>query len=154
MSLPNVIPSLAGLKDLLNTEVGVSDYITVDQQRINQFADITEDWQWIHMDVERAREESPARATVAHGFLTLSLLSRFLNAVVEVRGAKSTVSVGLNSVRFITPLVAGGRIRGRVRMREFAEGEAFVQVTWRVSGECEGSRFPCLTADWAVRYYA
>jgi acyl dehydratase len=79
MSLPNVIPSLAGLKDLLNTEVGVSDYITVDQQRINQFADITEDWQWIHVDVERAREESPARTTVAHGFLTLSLLSRFLN---------------------------------------------------------------------------
>ena len=154
MNPPNIISTLAGLKDLLNTEVGVSEYFTVDQQRINQFANITEDWQWIHVDVERAREESPSRTTVAHGFLTLSLLSRFLNSVVEVRGARTIVSAGLNSVRFITPLVAGGRIRGRVRMREHAECEGFVQVTWRVTGECEGNQHPCFTADWVVRYYA
>jgi acyl dehydratase len=154
MNPPNAILTLAGLKALLNTEVGVSEYLTVDQERINQFAAITEDWQWIHVDIDRARKESRSGATVAHGFLTLSLLSRFLNSVLEVRDAKTVVSVGLNSVRFITPLVAGGRIRGRVRMREHAQPEGFVQVTWRVTGECEGNRFPCFTADWVVRYYA
>ena len=154
MNSPLVVPGLAALKDHLNAEIGVSDYVTVDQARINGFADLTEDWQWIHVDVERAKNQTPLGTTVAHGFLGLSLLSRFVNAVVEVRGAKSIVSAGLSSVRFITPLAAGSRVRGRVRMRECAESPGFVQVTWRVTAECEGVRHPCFTAEWAVRYYA
>lgn len=148
-----IVPGIAALKHHLDSEVAVTDYLEVSQERITRFADLTEDWQWIHIDVERAIRESPYGGTVAHGFLTLSLLSRFLAAAVKVEGIRLLVSCGLNSVRFLTPVPAAGRIRARVRLRECAEDQGFVQATWRLTIECEGHRFPCCIADWVVRYY-
>jgi acyl dehydratase len=149
-----VVPDLASLKQHLNREVGVTDYLEVSQDRIDRFADITEDWQWIHTDVDRARRESPYSGTIAHGFLTLSFLGRFLGAAVQIEGTKLLVSCGLTSVRFLQPVPAGARIRARVRLRECAEETGFVQATWRLSIECEGTRLPACIADWVVRYYA
>jgi acyl dehydratase len=150
---PLVVPGIAALKQHINSEVGVTDYLEVGQQRITEFAELTEDWQWIHTDAERASRESPFGGTVAHGFLILSFLSRFLTAVVKVEGAKLMVNCGLKSVRFLTPVPAAGRIRARVRLRECAGDQGFVQATWRMTIECEGNRFPSCIADWIVRYY-
>ena len=150
---PLVVPGSAALKQHLNTEVAVTDYIEVSQERIAQFAALTEDGQWIHTDVERARRDSPYGGTVAHGFLTLSFLSRFLTAAVRVEGTRLLVSCGLNTVRFLNPVPAGGRIRARVRLREFTEDQGFVQATWRLTIECEGNRLPSCIADWVVRYF-
>jgi acyl dehydratase len=150
---PLVVPAPAALKQYLNTEVGVTDYLEVGQERIDRFADITEDWQWIHTDVDRARRESPYHGTIAHGFLTLSFLSRFLAAAVQVEGTKLLVSCGLTSVRFVQPVPSGARIRARVRLRECAEDAGFVQATWRLTIECEGTRLPSCIADWVVRYH-
>ena len=149
-----VVPSIAALKQHVNAEVGITDYLEVSQERITAFAELTEDRQWIHTDVERARRESPFGGTVAHGFLTLAFLSRFLAAAVTVEGTKLIVNCGLNTVRFLDPVPAAGRIRARVRLRECAEDQDFVQATWRLTIECEGSRFPSCIADWIVRYYA
>lgn len=150
---PVIVPGLAALKGHLNTEVGITDYLEVSQERIDRFADLTEDWQWIHTDTERARRESPYQGTIAHGFLTLSFLSRFLTAAVHVEGTKLLVSCGLTSVRFLQPVPAGSRIRARVRLRECTEGPGFVQATWRFTIECEGTRLPSCIADWVVRYH-
>lgn len=148
-----VVPGMAALKQHVNAEVGVSEYVNVTQARIQQFADVTEDWQWIHTDLERAQRESPFGRTVAHGFLTLAFLSRFLAEVVRVEGARLLVSCGLNSVRFLNPVPAEARIRARVRLRECAEASGYVEATWRMTIECEGSRLPSCIADWVVRYY-
>ena len=148
-----VVPGLAALKQHLNSEVAVTDYVEVSQERITRFADLTEDWQWIHTDVERARRESPFGGTIAHGFLTLSLLGRFLAAAVNVEGTSYLLSCGIASARFLTPVPAAGRIRARVRLRECAEDQGFVQATWRLTIECEGHRLPSCIADWVVRYY-
>ena len=147
------LPDPSGLMEHLKTEVAVTDYREISQQRIDTFADVTEDMQWIHTDVDRAREESPYETTVAHGFLTLSFLSRFLNDAVKVEKMKLLVSCGLTSVRFLNPVPAGGRIRARVRLRECADHSDFVEATWRFTIECEGIRLPCCIADWVVRYY-
>jgi acyl dehydratase len=150
---PLVVPDPSALTAHLNTEVGITDYLEVSQERIDRFADITEDWQWIHTDAERARRESPYHTTIAHGFLTLSFLSRFLRAAVHVEGTRLLVSCGLMSVRFLQPVPAGARIRARVRLRACTEGPAFVQATWRLTIECEGQRLASCIADWVVRYH-
>jgi acyl dehydratase len=148
-----VVPDPAALKAHLNTEVGVTEYLEVSQDRIDRFAELTEDRQWIHTDAERARRESPYGTTVAHGFLTLAFLSRFLTSTVRVEGARLLVSCGLTSVRFMQPVPAGGRIRARVRLRECTEEPDFVQATWRLTIECEGQRHASCVADWVVRYH-
>ena len=148
-----VVPGMAALKQHLNCEVGITDYLHVTQARIRQFADVTEDWQWIHTDVERASRESPFGGTVAHGFLTLAFVSRFLAEVVRVDGARLLVNCGLNSVRFLNPVPAEVRIRARVRLRECTEAVDYVQAIWRMTIESEGNRLPSCIADWVVRYY-
>jgi acyl dehydratase len=149
-----VVPGLAALKGHLNTEVAITDYLEVSQERIDRFADITEDPQWIHTDAERARRESPYATTIAHGFLTLSLLSRFLTSAVRVEGTRFLLSCGLTSVRFLQPVPAGARIRARVRLRECLENPGFLEATWRLTIECEGQRLPSCIADWVVRYHS
>lgn len=111
-----VIDSIEDLKGLVGCEIGVSDWLAVTQKRIRQFAEATEDRQWIHVDAKRAQRESPYGATVAHGFFTLSLLSHFLKQVIDVRGARMGINYGLNRVRFPAPVRAGTRIRARVRL--------------------------------------
>jgi acyl dehydratase len=143
-----------GLKEFVGKEIGASQWITVTQERIDRFAEATEDRQWIHVDGERAKRESPFGTTVAHGFLTLSLLSTFMGQVIRVRGgSRMTINYGLNRVRFPAPVREGSRIRGRFTLQSFAErGEAH-EAVFGCSVECEGNDKPCCVAEWVVRYY-
>jgi acyl dehydratase len=146
------IANFASLAQHLNSEVAVTDYVSIDQQRIDDFARLTLDQQWIHTDLERARRESPFAQTIAHGFLTLALLGHFLESSVVVGGARLVVSCGLNAVRFMSPVPAGSRLRARVRLRECGEAREYLEATWRFTLEREGERLPVGVADWTVRY--
>lgn len=123
----------------------VSDWLVVSQERINQFADATGDHQWIHVDTTRG-------PTIAHGFLTLSLMATLLreSAGIEVSRA---VNYGLNRVRFIAPVPAGSRIRGRFAPASVEESEESTKVVWNATIEREGGQKPCCVAEWIVVYY-
>jgi acyl dehydratase len=149
-----VLDSVDRLKDLAGSEIGVTDWFGVTRDRILEFAEATEDRQWIHIDAERARRESPYGTTVAHGFLTLSLLSRFLKQVIEIRGAQMGINYGLNRVRFPAPVRSGARIRARVRLDSAKDFERGTEAVFSITVECEGVEKPCCVAEWVVRYYA
>lgn len=146
--------SIDDLKSYVGAEIGVTDWFPVTQERIQQFAEVTGDPQWIHTDVERARRESPFKTTIAHGFLTLSLLPQFMPQVIQIKGGmRMGINYGLNRLRFVSPVRSGGRIRARFVLRsikEFAEG---LEIVYLVTVEGEGSEKPCLVAEWVVRYY-
>jgi acyl dehydratase len=143
-----------GLKEFVGREIGASEWITVTQERIDRFAEATEDRQWIHVDRERAKRESPFGATVAHGFLTLSLLSTLIGQVIRVRGgSRMTINYGLNRVRFSAPVLEGSRIRGRFTLLSLAERGDAHEAVFGCSVECEGHDKPCCVAEWVVRYY-
>ena len=145
--------NLEELAAKVGQEVVVSDWLAVTQERINQFADATGDHQWIHVDVERARRESPFGTTIAHGFLTLSLLSHFLNNSLEFGNSKMGVNYGCNRLRFTAPVKAGSRLRARFKLKEFQRIEGGVQMIWDVAMECEGQQKPVLVAEWVGRRY-
>jgi acyl dehydratase len=151
---PVVVETPEALKEFLGKEIGVSDWLTITQERIAQFAEATEDRQWIHLDRERAEKESPYGTTIAHGFLTLSLISRFMKDVIQVRGGTGmTVNYGLNRVRFPSPVPAGSRIRARVALLNVKEVPDAYESTFAVTVESEGSEKPCCVGEWIVRYY-
>jgi len=151
---PVVVETPAALRDFLGKEIGVSDWLTITQERITQFAEATEDRQWIHLDRERAEKESPYGTTIAHGFLTLSLISRFMKDVIQVRGGTGmTVNYGLNRVRFPSPVRAGSRIRARVILLNVKEVPGAYESTFSVTVESEGSEKPCCVAESIMRYY-
>lgn len=133
------------------TEIGVSDWIVVDQPRIDAFAAITEDEQFIHVDPARAAA-SPFGGTIAHGFLTVSMLSRlYATAVPPLKGAAMGVNYGFDSLRFLAPVRAGRRIRGRFTLTGVRpRGAGQVQIGWQVTVEIEGEDRPALVADWLV----
>jgi acyl dehydratase len=146
--------TLEALRGMVGREVAVSDWFAIRQERIDKFADATEDWQWIHLDRPRAQRESPYGATVAHGFLTLSMLSHLSRNVLPLEGVRLRVNYGLNRVRFPAPVREGWKIRARFTLqstKEFSEG---VDATLAVTVEVEGSEKPCCVAEWIVRYYA
>jgi len=145
--------NVAKLSEHVGQEVAVSDWLEVSQERINQFAEATEDRQWIHIDPERAARESPFKQTIAHGFLTLSLFSELMKLAISVGGVRMGINYGLNRVRFTSPVPAGGRIRGRFKLDELEEIKGGVQATWSVTVEREGGDKPCCAAEWLVRYY-
>ena len=147
------IESVAKLREHLGLEVAVSDWFEVSQERINQFAEATEDRQWIHTDPERAALESPFKVTIAHGFLTLSLLSELGKQTMSVGGVRMGINYGLNRVRFVSPVPAGSRIRGRFTLSELEEIKGGTQATWNVTVERDGGDKPCCVAEWLVRYY-
>jgi acyl dehydratase len=150
-----VIDGVAELRGLVGQEVGVSDWFMVTQERINAFAEVTEDRQWIHCDADRARAESPYGTTVAHGYLTLSLLSRLLSQAVGVRGPFSrTINYGLNRVRFPAPVAAGARIRARCTLQATEEVPGGLQIAWVVTMECEGQSKPVMVAESLSRFYS
>jgi acyl dehydratase len=148
-----VVESIAALKDLVGSEIAVTDWLTIKQDRIGQFAEATEDRQWIHIDSERARRESPYGTTIAHGFLTLSLLSHFMKHALEIRGIRMGVNYGLNRVRFPAPVPVGSRIRARVALHSIRDFPGGCEATLSFTVECEGSVKPCCVAEWIVRYY-
>ena len=142
--------TLSALKDLTGHEVSVSDWLDVTQDMIDRFAELTHDHQWIHVDPARAQAESQFGTTIAHGFLTLSLVSHFAHQAVDVRhGFKMTVNYGLNRVRFVSPVPAGARIRAHFTAQEVGD----TQVIWAVTVELEGATKPALVAEWVVRFY-
>ncbi|HVG33464.1 MAG TPA: MaoC family dehydratase [Pyrinomonadaceae bacterium] len=148
------IENIAQLGERVGQEVATSDWLEVAQERINEFAEATEDRQWIHVDPERAARESPFKQTIAHGFLTLSLLSELMKLAISVGGLKMGLNYGLNRVRFVAPVPAGSRIRGRFTLAELEEIKGGVQATWNVTVEREGGGDkPCCVAEWLVRYY-
>ena len=147
------IESVAKLWGLVGREVGAGDWVEVSQARIDLFAEATGDRQWIHTDAERAARESPFGRTVAHGFLTLSLLSELWGKAIRVGGVRLGVNYGLNRVRFVAPVPAGARVRGRFVLSALEEVEGGVQAAWGVTVEREGRDKPCCVAEWLVRYY-
>ena len=151
---PLKIESLQSLKDLVGSEVGLSDWLAITQDRINQFAEATEDRQWIHLDPKRAQHESPYGATIAHGFLTLSLISFLMKQAIQIQsGVRMAVNYGLNRVRFPAPVRVDSRIRGRFILQSAKDLPNAVEAIFSVSVECEGSEKPCCVAEWIVRYY-
>ena len=149
-----IIASVEELRSLVGQEVAAGEWFTVDQSRIDAFADATGDHQWIHQDVERAGTESPFGTTIAHGFLTLSLLSSLSHECFEIAGDfKMRINYGLNRVRFPSPVPAGSRIRPRFTAQSVEEIENGYQVTWAVTVEIEGGRKPALYAEWVIRLY-
>lgn len=147
------IVGLTDLGALVGQEVATSKWFDVTQERINAFADATADHQWIHVDAERARSETPFGGTIAHGFLTLSLLSMLMRNAITVDGARMTLNYGLNRVRFVSPVPAGSRIRARVALGRCDNAGDSIQATWSITIEREGGEKPCAVAEWIVRYY-
>ncbi len=150
-----IIEGIAQLKSLVGQEVATSDWFEVTQSRINDFAEATGDHQWIHVDVERAKTDSPFHSTIAHGFLTLSLLPHLVSQAVKVQGDfKMGINYGLNRLRFVSPVLAGSRVRARVTLQSVEDVPGGHQITWSVTCETEGGQKPALVAEWLVRYYA
>ena len=148
------IQNLTELKSLIGEEIAVSDWFEVTQERINQFAEATGDHQWIHVDVERAQQESPYGTTIAHGFLTLSLLPQLMAETVQIKlPIKMGINYGLNKMRFPAAVPAGAQIRARATLQNLAEITGGQQLTWQITVEREGSDKPCCVAEWLVRYY-
>jgi len=138
MANPRVIQGMEELRSLIGQEAGVSDWVSVTQEMINRFAELSGDDQWIHVDVERARKETPFGATIAHGFLTVSLLSQLSRQAVDVRGDfKMRINYGFNRLRFVSPV------------QKVTDNE----VTWLVTVEVEGQQKPALVAEWLGRFY-
>jgi acyl dehydratase len=141
------------IKEQIGREVAISDWLEVSQERINQFADASGDHQWIHVDPARAAAESPFRTTIAHGFLTLSLLSTLLRDAVHFTGLRMAINYGLNRVRFMSPVPSGSRIRARVKLEAVDDIAGGYQVTWLATIEREHGEKPACVAEWLVRYY-
>ena len=148
-----IIEGVPALRGLVGKEVVVSDWLEVTQERINAFAQATGDFQWIHVDVPRAEKESVYGTTIAHGFLTLSLLSCFLVESIEMHGFRMGVNYGLNRVRFTGPVPSGARVRARFVLAALEDIKGGVQMTWTVSVELEGGDKPVLVAEWLTRRY-
>ena len=141
------------LEGRIGQEVGVSPWFEVTQERIDLFAKAIDDPQWIHVDPERAKH-SPFGTTIAHGFLTLSLLSKFIESTFSFADRKMGVNYGLNRVRFTAPLPSGSRVRARFKLLKYEKIDSNgVQVTWDVTVEREGSDKPVLVAEWLGRSY-
>jgi acyl dehydratase len=147
---PRIINGIEELKTLTGQEVGVSDWLPVTQDMIDRFADVTGDHQWIHVDPERAKRETPFGSTIAHGFLTVSLLPQLSQQTVAVKGDfKMRINYGFNRLRFVSPVRAGSRIRARFTAQKVTDNE----VTWLVTVDVEGQDKPAVVAEWLGRFY-
>jgi acyl dehydratase len=137
----------------IGEELGVSRWVDIDQSRIDAFADVTMDHQWIHVDVEKAKAESPYGATIAHGFLTLSLIPGVSKDIYRVENAKLGINYGLNKVRFLAPVTSGSRVRVRSELADATKvGEATVNLTVRHTVEIDGVDKPAAVAELIARF--
>jgi acyl dehydratase len=149
-----VIESIEQLRSMVGQEIGVSDWIEVTQAMIDGFAEVTRDTQWIHVDVDRAQRESPFGTTIAHGFLTLSLMSYLHNASFRLNAdRKMAINYGLNRVRFPNPVRTGSRVRTRSTLKAIEEVPGGLQFTWQVTVELDGVEKPAVVAEWLGRMY-
>jgi len=147
---PKAAISVAELKRKIGQEIGISPWHVVSQEMIDRFADVTHDHQFIHIDPARAKKETPFGGTIAHGFLTLSLLSRIGSEVMSpIEGRAMGINYGFDKIRFISPVPAGGKIRGRFRLKDVNErAEKEVMLRHEVTIEIEGVEKPALVAEW------
>jgi acyl dehydratase len=154
MPVPLVLETPHSLRDLVGRELTLTDWFPIAQERIEQFAEVTEDRQWIHVDRERAEGESPYGTTIAHGFLTLSLLSRFMKEAIQIRGGvRMSVNYGLNRVRFPSAVRADSKIRVRFILQSLKDVPDALEAVFDTRVEVQGSDKPCCVAEWIVRYY-
>lgn len=142
------------VKSLVGTELGVSDWHAVTQEEINAFADCTHDHQWIHLDVERAKKESPFGGPVAHGYYTLSLAPYLMDQIWTVEGIRMGVNYGLNKLRFPAPVPVGKRVRARATLDNAEDVTGGMQVTVGLTFEVEGASKPACVAEGVYRFYA
>jgi acyl dehydratase len=151
-----VFASAEAMKAAVGEELGLSDWVEVTQERIDRFAEATGDFQWIHVDRERAARESPFGAAVAHGYLTLSMLPVFIYGVMRLEGVRQSLNYGSNRVRFPAPVMVGSRLRGRVRLKEAVDAAPDgLRVTYETTVEIEGRERPaCIAETMAVHYWA
>ena len=137
----------------LGEEIGTSEWLTVDQDRINQFADATLDHQWIHVDVERAKAKSPYKSTIVHGYLTLSLLPYFWNQIIKVNNLKMLVNYGMDKMRFGQAVPVGSRLRMVTKLHEIANLRGICKASIAFKIEIEGQRKPALEGIATFLYY-
>ena|SRR5690348_1274603 len=155
---PVTFENLDAINDFAGREIATTDWFEITQERIRQFADVTEDRQWIHLNSDRAQRESPYAATVAHGFLTLSLLSHLSRQAFEIQhGAAMTLNYGLNRVRFPSPVLAGAKIRARFTLQSLKDVGNAREAVFSVVVEGQGKdgqaqEKPCCVAEWVIRY--
>lgn len=150
-----ILESLQSLKNYVGREIAITSWMLVTQERIGQFAEATGDRQWIHVDPERAERESPYGATIAHGFLTLSLMSHFMREAIQLPSeVRRTINYGLNRVRFPAPVRAGEQIRARIRLQSCRDLPDSVEAIFDITIEAEGAEKPCCVAEWILRYFS
>src|SRR5580704_5998651 len=152
--VPLVVNNPQTLKELVGREIGISEWFCVTPERVELFAEANGDRQWIHLDHERAKNESPYGGTIAHGFLTLSLISHLMKEVMEIRsGVRLAVNYGLNRVRFPAAVRTDTRVRARVTLLALRELPDSAEAIFAVTVEIEKSEKPGCVAEWIVRYY-
>jgi acyl dehydratase len=151
---PLMVETPSSLNNFVGREIALTDWLTVTQERIRQFAEATEDRQWIHMDRERAQRESPYGTTIAHGFLTLSLVSHFMGQAIQIRsGVRMGINYGMNRVRFPSAVRADSQIRARVSLHSVKELPDAIEAVFGMLVEGQNSEKPHCVAEWIVRYY-
>ena len=150
--MPKIYTSPRDLIGCEGTALGPSDWLTIEQDRIDGFAEVTEDRQWIHVDAEKAAS-GPFGTTIAHGYLTMSLVNHFLPQLIEVRGFSHAVNVGADRLRFLNPVKCGARIRGTGEIVTVEEVKGAIQSVVRVTAEIEGEEKPACVVDTISRYY-
>ena len=143
----HTVRSIEDAKALEGVEVGVSDWVVIDQHRIDQFAEATGDYQWIHVDTERAAREMPGGKTIAHGYLTLSLIPALTANFVEVKNLARAINFGLNKLRFYTPVPVGAKLRARATVLQARSRNGALLLTSEVRIEVEGERKPACVAE-------
>jgi acyl dehydratase len=149
----HIIRSIEDAKALEGREVGVSDWVTIDQERINKFADATNDFQWIHVDLERAEKELPNGKTIAHGYLTLSLIPTLTANFVHVPNLVRALNYGCNKVRFYTMVPVGSRVRGRATVLQARRRAGALHLTSEIRVEVEGEKKPACVAETIGMYF-
>ena len=142
-----VVKSIDDARALEGVEVGVSEWVVIDQHRIDQFAEATGDYQWIHVDTERAAKEMPGGKTIAHGYLTLALIPALAGEFVQVENLERAINFGLNKVRFLNPVDVGSRLRGRATVLQARQRAGALLLTSEVKIEIEGRRKPACIAE-------
>lgn len=148
-----IFTDIQSIKNEIGKEVSVSDWFEITQERINAFADATGDHQWIHIDPVRAKEESPFKKTIAHGYFTLSLIAKFSGECIGNNNTKMAINYGANKVRFPSPVLVGSKIRAHFQLDCLEEIEGGVQVQWIITIEIEGQNKPACVAETLTRWY-
>lgn len=141
-----IINNYEEFESFLGKEIGLSEYISITQEQIDKFADATLDYQWIHTDPERAARESPFKSTIAHGYLTVSMLTYLWYSIVDVRHVKMIVNYGIEKLRFQQPVVVNDKIRARVFLHDIRNLRGIAKVTVRIDVEIEGQKKPAYDA--------